>query len=83
MSSKENVLLEISQISQENTCARVSFLIKLQAEPCNFFKKKTLGQVFSCEFCEISRKTFFTEQFWVTASGKFPFANFMNVILVL
>ena len=25
------VLLEISQNSQENTCARVSFLIKLQA----------------------------------------------------
>ena len=28
---QENVFLEISQNSQENTCARVSFLIKLQA----------------------------------------------------
>ena len=27
----EKVLLEISQNSQENTCARVTFLIKLQA----------------------------------------------------
>ena len=27
----EKIFLEISQISQENTCARVSFLIKLQA----------------------------------------------------
>ena len=27
----EKVLLEILQISQENTCVRVSFLIKLQA----------------------------------------------------
>ena len=27
----ENVFLEISQNLQENTCARVSFLIKLQA----------------------------------------------------
>ena len=27
----KNVFLEISQNSQENTCARVSFLIKLQA----------------------------------------------------
>ena len=27
----ENVLLEISQNSQESTCVRVSFLIKLQA----------------------------------------------------
>ena len=28
---QENAFLEISQNSQENTCARVSFLIKLQA----------------------------------------------------
>ena len=34
------------------------FLIKLQAEACNFIKKKTLTQVFSCEFCEISKNTF-------------------------
>ena len=30
MCSIKNVLLKISQNSQENTCARVSFLIKLQ-----------------------------------------------------
>ena len=35
------------------------FLIKLQAEACNFIKKKTLTQVFSCEFCQISQNTFF------------------------
>ena len=29
--SVKRVFLEISQSSQENTCARVSFLIKLQA----------------------------------------------------
>ena len=50
-------VLEISQNSQENTCARVSFLIKLQASG-NFAKKETLAQVFSCEFCEISRTPF-------------------------
>ena len=27
-------------------------------ESCNFIKKKTLTQVFSCEFCEISMNTF-------------------------
>ena len=54
----KKVFLEISQNSQENTCARDSFLIKLQAEACNFIKKKTLAQVFSCEFCEISKNTF-------------------------
>ena len=31
MCSVEKVFLEISQNSQENNCARVSFLIKLQA----------------------------------------------------
>ena len=52
----KKVFLEISQNSQENTCARVPFLIKLQA---TLLKKETLAQVFSCEFCEISKITFF------------------------
>ena len=37
---------------------------------CNFIKKETLVQVFSCEFCEISNNTFFTEHPWTTASTK-------------
>ena len=37
------------------------------AEVSNFIKKK-LAQVFSCEFCEIFKNTFFTEQLRVTAS---------------
>ena len=32
-----------------------------QPEACNFIKKETLAQVFFCEFCEISKNTFFTE----------------------
>ena len=52
------MFLEISQNSQENTCAWASFLIKLQAQ----------AQVFSFEFCEISKSTFFTENLWATAS---------------
>ena len=36
--------------------------------PCNFIKKETLTQVFSCEFCEISKNTFFTEHLWTNAS---------------
>ena len=47
--SIEKVFLEISQNSQENSCAKVSFLVKLQAET---------SQVFSCEFCKISKNTF-------------------------
>ena len=39
------------------------------ASACNFIKKETLAQVFSCDFCEISKSTFFTEQLWETASA--------------
>ena len=37
------------------------FLINLQASVCNFIKKETLALLFSCEFCEISKNTFFKE----------------------
>ena len=60
----KKVLLEISQNSQENTCVRVSFLIKLQAWGLKLIKKETLAQVFSCEFYEVSKNTFFIEYFW-------------------
>ena len=41
--SAKEVFLEISQNSQENTCARVSIFLE---------------QVLSCEFCEISMDIF-------------------------
>ena len=55
----KKVFLKISQNSQENTCTRVSFLIKLQVLARNFIKKETLAQVFSFEFCEIFKSTFY------------------------
>ena len=54
--SVKNVFLKISSNSQENTCARVSFLLKLQASVCNFIKKETVAQLFSCEFSEIFKE---------------------------
>ena len=51
----------MSQKSQENTCASVSFL--------NFIKKETLTQVFSCEFCEIFENNFFYRTPSEAASG--------------
>ena len=56
--SVKKLFLKISQNSQENTCARFSFLKKLQADVCNFIKKETLAQVLSCEFCENFKNTF-------------------------
>ena len=34
-----------------------------------YIKKEALAQVFSCKFCEISKKIFSAEHFWATASG--------------
>ena len=69
-SVKKKVLLEISQNSQENTCARVSFLIKLQALGLQLYLKETLAQmVVSCEFCKISKNNFSSEHLGMTASA--------------
>ena len=55
--SVKKMLLKISQNSGKHLCQSL-FLIKLQAWLKNFIKKKTLAQVFSCDFCEISKNTF-------------------------
>ena len=58
----KKLFLEISQNSQENICARVSFLKNLQ----------TLGHQLSDVFsCEISKNTFCTEYLWTTTSESF------------
>ena len=79
--SVKRLFLEISQNSQENTCAIVSFLTKLQAA-CNVNKKETLAQVFSCGFCEISKNSFSYRARPVAASGllqkKFIFLPDLN-----
>ena len=36
-----------------------------------FIKKETLAQLLSCEFCQISKNTFFTEHVWTTAFKDF------------
>ena len=57
---------------REKSCPEV-FYKKRWHDACNFYKKETLGQVFSCEFCEIFKITFFTEHFrTTTASGQSP-----------
>ena len=74
--SVKKMFSNISQKSQENTCARVSFLTCVRvffnkvSVQCNFIKKETLEKVFCCEFCEISNNTFFTEHLWAAASRK-------------
>ena len=40
----------------------------LSEKPCNFIKKEALAQVFSCQFCKISKNFFSTENLLATAS---------------
>ena len=55
----KKVFLEISQNSQENTCAKVKRGKHLCHLCSSFFiKKETLAQVFSCEFCAVSKNIF-------------------------
>ena len=55
---KKTMFLEISQNSQENTCARGVFLTQAFSPT----------QVFSCEIYEISKNTFYTEHLQKAAS---------------
>ena len=45
---------------------------------CNFIKKETLAQVFSFEFCKISKNTFFTEHLRATTSEVYKNNYFEN-----
>ena len=57
------VFLQISQNSPKLCFNKVVGL-----RSATLLKKETLAQVFSCEFYEISKNTFFTEHLWTTAS---------------
>ena len=70
--SVKKVFLEISQNSQENTCARVSFLIKLQVRPATLLKKRLWHRCFAVKFCKISKKTFSYRTPLLAASVSFP-----------
>ena len=57
--SVKKVFLEISQNSQENSCARVSFLIKLR--PTTLFKKRLWHMCFPVNFVKFLKTPFFSE----------------------
>ena len=58
---KKGVLRNFAKLTVKHLCLSLFFN--------NFIKKETLAQVFSCDFWDISRNTFFTEYIWATASG--------------
>ena len=57
------MFFKILQNSQKNNCARPSFL-----RTATLLKKEALGRLFSCEYYEILKNTFFTKHLRTTAS---------------
>ena len=87
---KEYLLKQPPEVFCKKRCSQKCCKIhrKTQAQACNFIKKESLAQVFSCEFCEISKNTFFTEHVRTTASllgkqGKILFYFTSKALLVL
>ena len=66
-SVKKGVLRNFAKFTGKYLCQGL-FFKKVAGAACNFIKKETLAQVFSCEFCEISKNIFFTEQLRTTTS---------------
>ena len=67
--SVKKVSLEISQNSRENTCARVSFLIKLLAEAeVTLLTKGSWHRCFPVNFVKFLRTPFLTEHLRATVS---------------
>ena len=62
-SVKKGVLKNFAKFTGKHLCQSL-FLIKLYA--CNFIKKESLAQIFSYEFCEMSKNTIFTEHLQTT-----------------
>ena len=71
MCSVKTVFLKISQNSEENTCARVSFFNKVAG-------LMSLALVSSFEFCEIFKKTYFYRTPLVAASENGVLKNFLK-----
>ena len=59
-SVKKRVLRKFAKSRGKHLCQSLFFnkFASLRPKACNFIKKETLAQVFSCEFYEISKNTF-------------------------
>ena len=44
----------------------------------NYIKKEALALVFSCEFWEMSKNTFFTQHLWTTSSEHILFYHYLK-----
>ena len=65
---KNGVLRNFTKFTGKHLCQRLFFnkVAGLRPEACNFIEKESLAQLFPCEFCEISKNTFFAEHLRAT-----------------
>ena len=75
---KKGVLRNFAKFTGKHLCQSLFFnkVAGLWPLACNFIKKEILAQVFSREFCKISKNTFFTEHLWTTASAALTFMTY-------
>ena len=78
-SVKKGVLRNFAKFNGKHLCQCLYFN---NVAGLNFIKKEALAQVFSCEFCEIFKNTFFTEHFWATVSVSIQDSDYSNVFLI-
>ena len=75
---KKGVFRNFAKFTGKHLCQNLFFNKVAGGGACNFIKQETLAQVFSYEFCEISKNTFFTEHAWVTASLLFYVLHWLD-----
>ena len=81
---KKGVLKNFTQKFTGKYLCQSLFFNSYRPQTCNLIEKKTLAQVFSCEFCEISKNTFFIEHLWwlllkATATLFFNWKNYLRI----
>ena len=74
-SVKKGALRNFTKFTGKHLCQSLFF----RPEACNFIKKEALAQVFSCEFCEIFKNTFF-QRTPPVATSALSYSEFLHEI---
>ena len=77
---RKGVLRSFAKFTGKHLCHGHFFNKVAGLWPAIFFKKKALVQVFSCEFCKISKNIFSTEHPQTTASDQKFSLRFLKVL---
>ena len=67
--SKKGLFENFAKFTGKNLRQNLFYNKSCRPEPCNLINKETLARVFSCEYCEIFKNTFFYRTPSVAASA--------------